>query len=57
MHLHLIMEKAGLLTKSYQSDTRDTRGEVMFPLQVGIIIKTNNQIKFDLQEITPTPSF
>ena len=32
-------------------DTRDTRGEVMFPLHVGILIKTNNQIKFDSQQI------
>ena len=39
-----LWKKLGLLTKSYQCDTRDTRGEVMFPLQVRIIIKTNNQI-------------
>ena len=48
-----LWKKLGLLTKSYQSDTRDTRGEVMFPLHVGIIIKMNNQmIKIDIRIFT-----
>ena len=48
-----LWKKLGLLTKSYQSDTRDTRGKVMFPLHVGIIIKMNNQmIKIDIRIFT-----
>ena len=50
-HLHLIIEKAWFVDKIVPVRHPETRGEVMFPLQVEIIIKTNNQIKFDSQQI------